>query len=181
MISNYFTFSAVEIQGWHERTRDEKHGFTFHNLPFLALIARSDIYGEKLTMEKHNTRVGLELLSLLRQQRYLYHQLKNLTDRQQQLAGANSPELLLEVTSGRRKLVEKLRELDNKLRPIKANWQKLSGQIQPEHKLQVREMANHVREIIGQISAVAPSQTAQNLPLNDNCRFDELFVEAQSK
>ena len=66
-------------------------------------------------MKKHNTDIGVELLFLLRQQRYLYHQLKILTDRQQQLAGTTSPELLLGLISGRRKLVEKLRELESKL------------------------------------------------------------------
>ncbi len=130
-------------------------------------------------MEKHNTDIGAELLFLLRQQRYLYHQLKILTDRQQQLAGMTSPELLLGLISGRRKLVEKLRELEGKLRPIKANWQKLSGRIGPEHKVQAHKMANQVQEIIGEILRAVPSETAQNLRLNENCRFDELFAEAQ--
>jgi len=130
-------------------------------------------------MEKHNTDIGAELLFLLRQQRYLYHQLKILTDRQQQLVGTNSPELLLGLISGRRKLVEKLRELDDKLRPIKTNWQKLSGRIGPEHKEQVHKTANQVQEIIGEILRAVPSETAQNLRLNENCRFDELFAEAQ--
>jgi hypothetical protein len=142
-------------------------------------MACQETYGEKLVMKKHNAEIGAELLFLLRQQRYLYHQLKILTDRQRQLAGTNSPELLLEVTSGRRKLVEKLRELDNKLRPIKANWQKLSRRIGPEHRAQAHKMANQVKEIIGEILAVAPSETAQNLPLNENYGFDELFVEPQ--
>jgi len=130
-------------------------------------------------MEKHNTDIGAELLFLLRQQRYLYHQLKILTDRQQQLAGTTSPELLLELISGRRKLVEKLRELEDKLRPIKANWQKLSGRIGPEHKVQAYKTANQVQEIIGEILRAIPSETAQNLRLNENWRFDELFAEAQ--
>jgi hypothetical protein len=132
-------------------------------------------------MKKHNTDIGAELLSLLRQQRYLYHQLKILTDRQQQSAGTNSPELLLEFISGRRKLVEKLRELDDKLRPVKANWQKLTSRISPDHKVQARKMANQVQEIIGEILATASFETAQNLQLNENCRFDELFAEAQSQ
>ena len=124
-----------------------------------------------------NSNVGVELLFLLRQQRYLYHQLKILTDRQRQLAGTNSPELLLEVVSGRRKLIEKLRELDDKLRPIKANWQKLSGQIDPEYKTQAERTVNQVQEIISQILAVTPPETAQNLPLDQNWKFDELFAE----
>ena len=128
-------------------------------------------------MKKRNTNVGAELLFLLRQQRYLYHQLKNLTDRQRQLAGINSPELLLEVISGRRKLIEKLRELDDKLRPIKANWQKLSSQIEPEYKAQAEEIVSQVQEIVGQILAVTPHEMTENLPLHQDWEFDELFAE----
>lgn len=174
----------MEIQGTDERFKDEKHSFAFHELsflPFLTLIACQETYGEKLIMKKHNSEAGVELLFLLRQQRYLYHQLKILTDRQHQLAGTNSPELLLEVIIGRRKLVEKLRELNDKLRPIKANWQKLSPQIQPEHKLQANKIANEVQEIIGQIVALAPSETPQNLPLTEICSFDQLFVKTQAE
>ena len=132
-------------------------------------------------MKKHNTDVGAELLFLLRQQRYLYHQLKILTDRQQQLAGINSPELLLEVISGRRKLIENPRELDDKLRPIRANWQKLSSQIGPEYKAQAHKMMNQSQKIIGEILAVTPSEMAQNLPLHQDWEFDEPSAETQSQ
>jgi len=128
-------------------------------------------------MKNHNADAGVELLFLLRQQRYLYHQLKILTDKQQQSAGTNSPELLLEFISGRRKLVEKLRELEDKLRPIKANRQRLFGRIGSEYEAQAGEIANQVQEIIGEILAVSPPEMAQNLPLNEDCRFDELFAE----
>jgi len=128
-------------------------------------------------MKKYNTNLGVELLFLLRQQRYLYHQLKILTDRQSQLAGANSPELVLEVVTGRRKLTEKLQELDNKLRPIKSNWQKLSSRIEPEYKAQAHKMASQVQEIIVAILAATPSETTRNLPLHQDWKFDELFAK----
>ena len=130
-------------------------------------------------MKEHNTNAGVELLLLLRQQYYLYHQLKILTDRQQQLVETDSPELLLEVIVGRCKLIEKLRELDDKLRPIKADWQKLSCQIGPEYKAQAEKIVNQVQEIIGEIIAVTPSETAQNLPLRQDWKFDEVFAETQ--
>lgn len=132
-------------------------------------------------MGKHNSNAGVELLFLLRQQRCLYHQLKILTDRQQQLAGTDSPELLLEVIFGRRKLIEKLEELESKLRPVKANWQKLSGQIGPEYKAQAHKIAHQVQEIIREILAVTPSETAQNLPLQEDWKFDELFAKTQAQ
>lgn len=130
-----------------------------------------------MVMKKHYTNAGAKLLYLLRQQRYLYHQLKMVTARERQLAGTNSPEQLLKVIFGRRKLIEKLRDLDDKLRPIKANWQRLCRQIGPDHKSQAHKIVNQVQEIIGDILAIAPSGTAQSLPLNGNCRFDELFAE----
>ena len=118
---------------------------------------------------------------LLRQQRYLYHQLKILTERQRGLAGTNSPESLLEVISGRRKLVEKLRELNGKLRPIRTNWQKLSVQIEPEDKAQAYEIVNQVQEIIGQIVSVTPSEMTRNLPLDADWKFDELLAETKTQ
>ena len=130
-------------------------------------------------MKKHNPDAGRESLFLLRQQRYLYHQLRNLAQRQQQLAGTNSPELLLEVISGRRKLTEKLRQLDTKLQPIKSNWQKLSGRLKPGHKAQAAELANQVQEIVGQIRTAASPEVAQNLPLDRNWQFDEFIAETQ--
>ena len=130
-------------------------------------------------MTKDDTEAGVKLLSLLKHQRYLYHQLKLLSQRQYQLEGTKSSELILQIISGRRKLVEKLQELDSKLRPIRANWPSLSSKIGHEHKIQAHKMANQVKEIIGEILAVAPS--SQNLPLSDSCKFDELFVESLSK
>lgn len=124
--------------------------------------------------------MGVDLLFLLKQQRYLYHQLRILTDRQQQLTGTNSPELILEVVTGRRKLVEKIRELNAKLRPVKANWRKLSAQITPEYKRQAHNIANHVQQIIDQITADGPSEATRNLPLPD-WKFDELFAGARVK
>jgi hypothetical protein len=129
--------------------------------------------------EERNGEVGVELLSLLKQQRYLYHQLRILTERQRQLAPTNHPELLLQVTLGQRKLAEKLRALDHRLRPIKANWQRLCEQTTAEDRAEARDLANHVKEIHAEILAGAPAQAAQDL-LADNCRFDEVFVERRT-
>jgi hypothetical protein len=129
----------------------------------------------------HNTDIGSELLSLLKQQRYLYHQLRLLTDRQRRHAGTSSPKLLLEIISGRRKLVEKLRELNTRLHPIKAGWNKLSPRISPEHHAQARELAAQTRHILAEIAATTPSELARNLPLDGRYVFDELLIEPQSQ
>jgi len=177
-------YLVAGIQESDERVKDERHSITADNsylsFHFLPIQLAEKNGGQKQIMKEHKTNVGVELLFLLRQQRYLYHQFRMLTDRGRQLVGTNSPELLLEVIFGRRKLVEKLRKLNEKLRPIRANWRKLSVQIGSEHRIQTHKMANQVQEIIREILAVAPSETARCLPLlNENCRFDELFAQTQ--
>lgn len=132
-------------------------------------------------MTERSSEVGGRLLLLLRQQRYLYHQLRILTNTQQELATEGSPELLLEVLAGRRKLLDKLRELDSKLRPVKANWPSLSPQIAPDEMAQVREVALHVRDMVREILAASSVQAEQSLQFADTCTFDELFCEPQSE
>ena len=132
-------------------------------------------------MTERNSEIGGRLLLLLRQQRYLYHQLRILTNTQQDLATEGSPEMLLEVLAGRRKLLHKLRELDNKLRPVKANWPSLSSQIAPDEMAQVREVALHVRDMVREILTASSGQAEQSLQFAGTCTFDELFCEPQPK
>lgn len=105
-------------------------------------------------MDSHYTNAGHELLNLLRQQRYLYHELRLLTLRRQELTATNSPELMLEIISGRRKLTEKLREVNNKLRVVKTGWHKLLSQIEPKQMAQANEMAEQIQQIVAEIQAV---------------------------
>ena len=128
-------------------------------------------------MKKYNANIGAELLFLLRQQRYLYHQLKLLTYRQHQLAGKNSSEEILEIIFGRRKLVEKILELGRKLSPIKSAWRKLSRRIEPKQKAEAHKIAVQVQEIVGEILAMAPPEITQNLPLLQDKETDKLFAE----
>ncbi len=130
-------------------------------------------------MKRYDSGIGTELLFLLRQQRYLYHQLEMLTDGQRQLVETNSPESLLGFISGRRKLIEKLQELDNKLQPVRTNLQKVCDRIEPECKIRVHEIANQVQQIKERILAVTPSELVQSLPLCRDWNFGELFAEAQ--
>jgi predicted nucleic acid-binding Zn-ribbon protein len=127
----------------------------------------------------HETSIALQLLFLLRQQRYLYHQLKILTDRQNQLSETNSPEQMLEIINGRRKLIEKLRQTDGKLRPIKTNWTKLSRQIGPEHRKKAHELVSQIQELVAKISASCPSETFERFPPNETWEINEIFAEKQ--
>jgi hypothetical protein len=141
---------------------------------------RSAIHPQELAMNQTSSDIGVELLALLRLQRYLYHQLRALDQTQHQLAAKTSPELLLEVIAARRKLVQKLQQLDAKLRTIKANWQTLAPKITPEQKAEAKKMAAHVRDILHEIENTATTYAGRNLSFNENCRFHELFVEPLS-
>ena len=129
--------------------------------------------------KEHNTNTAFQLLFLLRQQRYLYHQLKILTDRQKQLSETNSPEQLLEIINGRRKLIEKLRQTDGKLRPIKTNWSKLSGHIGLEQRKKAYDLVKQVQELVAEISSSCPPEMIQQLPSNETWEFNEAFAKKQ--
>lgn len=131
-------------------------------------------------MKKHDNNASVQLLFLLRQQRYLYHQLKILTDRQRKLGGANSPELLLEIVSGRRKLIEKLRQLNDKLQPIKANWQRLFSRLEPECKAKAHKMVNQSQQIISQILAAGAPETTRNPAPEQDWIFDEVLAQVRT-
>ena len=128
-------------------------------------------------MENYDNNAGEELVSILRHQRYLYHQMKLLTEHHQQLADTDSPEIMLEITNGRRKLIEKLQELNYKLRPIKANWNNLSSQFTPEQKTQANEMAGEVRNLVRKINTAAESAADDHLLHQHEFESDECLVE----
>ncbi len=117
-------------------------------------------------MEQHNTNAGYELLNLLRQQRYLYHELGLLTVRKQQMGQADSPELALEIINAKRKLVEKLRDVNGKLRPIRAKWQKLLQQIEPTQMAKANKVAEDVKQIVARISSVNKGENPKSRNLS---------------
>jgi hypothetical protein len=122
-------------------------------------------------------RIGVGLLFLLRQQRYLYYQLRDLAEMQQRTETNNSPELMLEVINGRRKLADKLREVTGKLAPIKANWGNICRRLGPEYRSKVQELVEEVRQIVEGMPAAATPETTY--PLYQEMNFDKLLVEAQ--
>jgi hypothetical protein len=121
--------------------------------------------------------VGTGLLFLLRQQRYLYYQLRDLAEMQRQPETIDSPELMLEVINGRRKLAEKLREVTDKLAPIKANWGNICGQLGSKYRNKVQKLAEEVRQIIEGIPAAASPETSY--PLYEEMNSDNILVGAQ--
>lgn len=129
------------------------------------------------TLNKDDHNVGLKLVFLLKQRRNLYHQLKGLTDKQMQLKDTASPELLLKILTGRRKLIEKLRELEIKLGLIKSNWSKISPQVGSEHKQQALWMLEQAEKITDEISTNSLTAHLENLPTCEFGTHDEFLVE----
>jgi hypothetical protein len=128
-------------------------------------------------VKKDDQNVGLQLVFLLKQRRDLYYQLKGLMDKQMQLRDSASPELLLKILTGRRKLIEKLRELEEKLGLIKSNWTKISPQVGLEHKHQARLMLEQAEKITEQISMESSVDSPGDLPACEFGLQDELLVE----
>jgi len=128
-------------------------------------------------LNKDDQNVGLKLVSLLKQRRDLYHQLKGLRDRQIQLTDTASPELLLKILAGRRKLIEKLRELEAKLSLIKSNWSKISPQLGAEYKQQARQMLEQAEKITEEIMTNSLMDNPGDLPVCQFENYDELLVE----
>ena len=128
-------------------------------------------------MKSDNHNAGTKFVSLLRQRRNLYYQLKVLMDEQSQLIDSPSPELALKILTSRRKLIEKLRQLEAKIGLIKSNWSKISSQVASEHKQQARLMLEQAEKIANQISMRNLTDSTGNLPVCEFETLDELLVE----
>jgi len=127
--------------------------------------------------KQNNSNAGTELLFLLRRQRYLYHQLKGLAARQSELQQTNSPEVMLELIYGRRKLLEKIEELEEKLRAVRNKWSSVCSRIEHDHKTAAYSLANQTRDIIEQIRTAATPEVLRTLPLDGTVILEEAFAE----
>jgi len=131
-------------------------------------------------MENHYTNAGLEFLNLLRQQRYLYHELRLLTLRKQEPLLTNSPELMLELINARRKLTEKLREVNNKLRIVKTHWHKLLSQIGPKQMSQANELAEQIKRLVADIQTVKTKGIVVKSTVQEEPSSDKFLTEIYS-
>jgi len=122
--------------------------------------------------------LGDEVLFLLKQQRNLYHQLKELEKKQAEMFwGANSPEELVKILAGRRKLLEKLRTVNGKLKPIRANWQDIYGKIGQDN---LKQAATLVREVSSIVSDMRKNKKAKEQAydiLSDTSNLACHFIE----
>jgi len=123
-----------------------------------------------LENQKQNT--GEEVVFLLKQQRNLYHQLKSLAQKQSKIFWTSaSPEDLVRILSGRRKLIEKLRQVNDKLRPIKANWQNISLKIAPGQLEIARQLAGSVALLVAQLRDITDGKDQAEDILSDTAQL----------
>ena len=128
-------------------------------------------------MDKDDHNVGLHLVFLLKQRRDLYHQLKALTDKQKELVDSTTPETLLKILTGRRKLIEKLRQVEEKLGLIRSNWSKIRSRLGSEHKRQARQMLEQAERITRQLFTGSPMDSFGDLPVCEFGPQDGILVE----
>jgi len=69
------------------------------------------------------------LIPLLKEQRDLYLKLKDLSDRQRDTIAGDRPEQVLNILRDRQQLVTALSKVNEKLSPIRRNWQEIYEQL----------------------------------------------------
>ncbi len=128
-------------------------------------------------MKLDNDKTGQDVVFLLKQQRNLYHQLRNLAEKQSKIMWADaSPEELVRILEGRRKLIEKLREVNSKLKPIRANWQTIKVKLKAPEIVQVQELAMSVSSLVIDLKQIANGKEQSKDILSDTAHLAEEFA-----
>lgn len=91
------------------------------------------------------------LVKLLREQRDLYHSLRDLSQRQRSLVAGDRPELLLDLLSSRKRIVTQLAAINDELAPCRRNWPAVYDQLPTETQGQVSEL---LKDINGTLQTV---------------------------
>lgn len=92
-----------------------------------------------------------QILDLLQEQRTLYHELKGLVEHQRALISGNEPERLLAVLGQRQKLIDRLTQLSQQMKPYQQNWQDIRRQMSPNVGKQVDALVDEVNASLSAI------------------------------
>lgn len=131
-------------------------------------------------METELQNTGEELVFLLKQQRNLYHQLKSLAEKQSNAFWTSaSPEELVRLLAGRRKLIEKLRQVNSRLKPIRANWQSIKPKLASEQKLQAKELAVSVSMLVDDLKEMSSGREQSRDILSDTAQLAYEFAQEE--
>lgn len=97
--------------------------------------------------------IGNKLIQLLTQQKFLYRQLKELTQKQTSLVDGHDPEMLLKILAGRQRLIDRLSLIDRELRPIRVDWQRVAASLPVSQREEAKSLIDSMQEILGEIIA----------------------------
>jgi hypothetical protein len=130
-------------------------------------------------MKQQDTDAGGRLILLLKRQKHLYRQLKDLVSIQQQVTGSNRGGPVLKIISRRRQLVRDLVELNDKLLPMKKDWKKVSSQVAPHVKTAAYKIALEMEDIVADIRALCACGTYDEPDMREDLKFEELISGAK--
>jgi hypothetical protein len=89
-----------------------------------------------------------QLITLLSQQRDLYVQLRELSDRQRSLIAGDRPELLLTILSERQELVTLLARLNGQLAPFRRDWDAMYAALPEDRRSQASSLLQEVNGLL---------------------------------
>lgn len=102
-----------------------------------------------------------ELIAQLAEQRELYGELTGLAEHQRSLIAGDDTESLLEVLGQRQKLVDRLTELADRLRPYQQDWAVIRSRMSEADGREVDRLVSEVNELLATILERDRSDTEQ--------------------
>lgn len=94
------------------------------------------------------------LIHLLGQQRELYLQLRDLSDRQRALIASDSPDLLLSILRDRQTLVAALVRLNEQLTPYRRDWEAVQATLSDDVRQQAAQLLEEINDLLRNILRV---------------------------
>jgi hypothetical protein len=94
------------------------------------------------------------LIHLLKQQRELYLQLRDLSDRQRALIASDSPDLLLSILRDRQTLVAALVRLNEQLAPYRRDWEAVQATLSDDVRQQAAQLLEEINDLLRNILRV---------------------------
>lgn len=92
-----------------------------------------------------------QMLDLLIQQRDLYRQLGQLTDKQRGAIDSQLPEDLLRILGDRQRLINQLTEINEQLEPFRGQWDQIRRTIPAVRRQRISQLVDEVGELLSEI------------------------------
>lgn len=92
-----------------------------------------------------------DLIELLGEQRDIYAQLQELSEKQAALVAEGDAESLLTLLAERQTLIDKLTQLNGRVEPYKQNWPTLWSQLDAQSQRRVQGLIDQVQSLLDRI------------------------------